>query len=146
MFEALADLFSRLGGRAPRADTDANGERLAVAALLTYVATIDGKLLDSETQALERMLADRFSLGAAAARRLIDAGLKADREATDFTDFTAKLRRRLDARERARLIAMMWSVARADGEVHEFEETLIGRVAKLLDVDEALSSGSGAGV
>ena len=130
-------LISRIGGRAGKPDTAADEDRLAVAALLTYVATIDGQLLDSEMQALEAMLSERFSLGPAEARRLIDAALKADREATDFTDFTANLRRRLDAPERARLIAMMWSVARADGEVHEFEETLIGRVAKLLDVDEA---------
>ena len=144
MFEALTDLISRIGSKPPRPESAEDAERLAIAALLTYVATIDGRLVESELLALEQLLAERFSLGKTASRKLIDAALEADRAATDFTDFTANIRRRLDRQERTRLIAMMWKVARADGEVHEFEETLIGRVAALLDVEAAAESGVNA--
>ena len=38
---------------------------------------------------------------------------------------------------RARLLAMAWSVAGADGSVHEFEEALVWRLGGLLGLDEA---------
>ena len=39
--------------------------------------------------------------------------------------------------QKARLLAMAWSVAGADGTVHEFEEALVWRLGGLLGFDEA---------
>ena len=38
--------------------------------------------------------------------------------------------------ERARLLSMAWSVAGADGTVHEFEEALVWRLGRLLRFDD----------
>ena len=134
MFEAISELLAGLGSRTAPARLVADDERLALAALLVHVATVDGRFLDSEAQALETLLADRFALGRPAARRLITKAQTADVEALDFTEFATRLKRRLGPQERARVIELMWSIARADGQVHESEEALIGRVAQLLEV------------
>lgn len=132
MFEAIKDRLATLRGRSVEADVP--DERLALAALLVHVAAIDGLMLDSEALRLETLLADRFALGRSAARQLIGRAQATDAEAGDFSGFVASLKRQLGAPERARVVALMWEIARADGHVHEFEEVLIARVAELLEV------------
>lgn len=134
MFEAISELLATLGGRTAPAGAEAGSERLTLAALLVHVAAIDGVMLDSEAEALETMLADRFALGRPAARQLIGRAQLADAEAAGFSSFAASLKRRLGPEERTRVIEMMWAIARADGHVHEFEEALIARVAAVLGV------------
>ena len=134
MFEAISDLIATFAGRAAPAGAETGSERLVLAALLVHVAAIDGVILDSEAEALETMLADRFALGRPAARQLISKAQTADAEAADFSAFTASLKRRLGPEERAKVIELMWGIARADGQVHEFEEALIARVAEVLGV------------
>ena len=133
--DAIGEIMRPAGDLAEQRDQGEDSVRLAIAALLTHVAHVDGVLHDKETAALETMLAERFSLGETAARQLIASARRADGEANDFSAFASEVKRRLDAAGRARVIAMMWAVARADGEVHEFEEALIERVARLLAVD-----------
>ena len=149
MFEALGDLIAFIGGigdskaasrdasdqKSRSLDTSSDRVRLAIAALLVHVATVDGVLLDSENDALAKLLSDRFGLGRIAALSLMSSARKADSEANDFSGFAAELKRRLDIGERRQVIDLMWSIARADGEVHEFEEALIARVAGVLDID-----------
>ena len=137
MFGAISEIISALSGRAGLAEAGVDSERVALAALLVHVAAVDGVVKTSESAELETMLADRFALGRSAARQLISFAQRADEEATDFSEFTASLKRRLGPAERRKVIDMMWAIARADGHVHEFEETLIARVAQLLDIQGA---------
>ena len=138
MFGAISGLIANLGARAGLAELGADSGRLALAALLAYVAAVDGVVKDSETKALETLLADRFALGRSAARQLISAAHKAEEEEeSDFSAFAAGLKRSLDPQERAAVIGLMWTMARADGHVHEFEEALIARVEQLLEVASA---------
>jgi uncharacterized tellurite resistance protein B-like protein len=44
------------------------------------------------------------------------------------------LKRRLDEDGRRQIIGMLWDMAHADGQVHEFEENVVWRVAELLGV------------
>lgn len=133
MFGAIGGLIADFGARAGLPASEADGERVALAALLAHVAAIDGVVEDSEAEALETMLAERFALGLGAARRLISAAHKADEEANDFSEFVSSLKRSLGPQERARVISLMWDMARVDGHVHEFEEALIARVETLLE-------------
>jgi uncharacterized tellurite resistance protein B-like protein len=108
--------------------------RVAVAALLVHVATLDGNLSDSERQRLRAILQARFSLDDALTDELIAAAEAADREAVDFYHFTSLLMRTLDEDGRRRIVAMMWEMALADGRVSEFEDNILWRVADLLGI------------
>jgi uncharacterized tellurite resistance protein B-like protein len=108
--------------------------RLATAALLVHVSTLDGTLSDAERKHLAALLMRRFDLDAGLAGELVDAALAADREAVDFYRFTNILMRTLDDAGRQRIIEMMWEMALADGAVNEFEDNVIWRVADLLAV------------
>lgn len=114
--------------------SDANDERLAAAALLVHVVNIDGRVGDDERKRLQELVSSRFGLGSDEAASLIDRAHTADLEAVDLYRFTSILKAKLAEAGRLRVIEMMWEMAFADGEVHEFEENVMWRVAELLGV------------
>ena len=135
MLESLRNFLSDLSGGDKRQEGFAEDDyRLAAAALLVHVCTVDGDISPSERTRLHDVLKHRFDLDEAGTARLIDAAIAADNEAVDLYGFTSILMRRLDEAGRERIVEMMWELVYADGTVHEFEDNLIWRVAELLGI------------
>ena len=133
MLGALRKLFVEVVGAAESAP-EGDERRLAAAALLVHVASVDGVIGESENARLLELLQTHFGLSAANARALAQAATQRDREAVDLYGFTRVLKQKLDEAERRDMIDMMWNVAYADGVAHEFEENVIWRAAELLGV------------
>ena len=135
MLEEIRHLLAELrgGGKHP-SHFDADDYRVAAAALLVHVATLDHDLTDSTRQKLSALLKAQFSLTDALTEELIEAAVAADHEAVDFYHFTHLLMGALDEKGRLRVIEMLWEMAFADGAVSEFGDNMIWRVADLLAV------------
>lgn len=135
MLEDIKRFFTDLldGGKAQEHFGE-DDYRVAVAALLVHVATLDGNLSDSERERLRAILQARFALDDDLTEELIAAAEAADREAVDFYHFTSLLMRALDESGRQRIVAMMWEMVLADGRVSEFEDNVLWRVADLLGI------------
>lgn len=135
MFEALKTLVADLVSTEsePKAFAE-NDYRVAAVALLVHVADIDGEMDISERQRIKNLIAERFGLDPVASARLIARAERADRESVDLYHFTSVLKRALDEAGRHKVIEMMWDIAYADGNVDEFEENVVWRVAELLGV------------
>jgi uncharacterized tellurite resistance protein B-like protein len=108
--------------------------QLAAAALLFHVVAVDGVVSESERETLKLVLSRRFGLEPERVAALVRDAETADAEAIDFYSFTSVLKRRLDMKDRERIIAMMWELVYADGSVHELEDNVVWRVSELLDV------------
>jgi uncharacterized tellurite resistance protein B-like protein len=121
------------GARPPR-HFDETDYRLAAAALLVHIMTIDGNATEVEQKKLRSLLQDRFSLDDEQTGELIAAATEADHEAVDLYHFTRLLNRALDEDGRKRMIEMMWEVVYADGARTEFEDNIVWRVADLLGI------------
>ena len=134
MLDNLRRMIGGLAGGAGPVRFAPDDHRVAAAALLVHVASIDGVVRASERQRLAALIGERFGTDKADTLRLIAAAEKSESEAADVQEFVDLVRRRLDTEAKSRLIAMMWEMAYADGELHEFEENLIFRVAGLLGV------------
>jgi uncharacterized tellurite resistance protein B-like protein len=134
MLDALKTFLDELGGPPRRRQFEADDYRLAAAALLVHLASIDGEFDEEERAYLQRTVETRFGLDRAAARELIDAATESERDAVDLYRFTSVLKRTLDEEGRRQVIVLLWEMAYADGAVHEFEENIIWRVAELLGV------------
>ncbi|PNG26686.1 TerB family tellurite resistance protein [Methylocella silvestris] len=135
MLDALKAFLTELGGGGAAGRSYGDDDyRLAAAALLVHVAAADGETDAAERQRLRDTLAQRFGLDAAATLELIHRAEESDRDAVDFYQFTSVLKRALDEDGRRRIVEMMWEIACADGEIHEFEDNTIWRVAELLGV------------
>ncbi|HOV05306.1 MAG TPA: TerB family tellurite resistance protein [Kaistiaceae bacterium] len=135
MFASLKKFISEI---VSGADADVgyrpDDERLAAVALLVHMARIDGVADPAEEERLRAIVRDRFELDAEAAAALISEAEVRDAEAVDLYRFTSVLKDRLDAAGRARVVEMLWQIVYADGEVHEFEDNMVWRVAELLGV------------
>jgi uncharacterized tellurite resistance protein B-like protein len=135
MLAEIRQLFAELhGGGKQGSHFDADDYRVAAAALLVHVTTLDHDLTSPARHKLAALLGERFSLNGALTDELIEAAVAADREAVDFYHFTHLLMRTLDEQGRLRVVEMLWEMAFADGSVSEFEDNMMWRVADLLAV------------
>ncbi|MFG1480753.1 TerB family tellurite resistance protein [Xanthobacter sp. V4C-4] len=136
MFRSLSDFITDItGGRRDTAAFSPDDYRLAAAALLVHVITVDGVVKEAERIVLKRVLEQRFSLTGAESDALVELAIAKDAEAVDLYAFTSVLNRALDDEGRRRIVEMMFEVAFADGTLTEFEDNLVWRAAELLNVD-----------
>src|ERR1700676_4490836 len=135
MFEGLKTIISNLVDDAgPRTQLDDRDGRLATAALLIRVATVNGEMSAARRRALHAVLKSGFGLDDPATAALIDDAAAAERGAIDLYHFTRQLNDVLDDEGRRRTVKMMWEIAYAEGSANEFEDNIIWRTADLLGV------------
>src|SRR5262245_46269099 len=138
MLKEISDFFNELTGGEKHVSQFGDGDyRLAAAALLVHVATVDHDLITEASRAkLHELLMTRFGLDEAATAELIEAATAADRDAIDLYRFTSLINRTLDDDGRRHLIEMMWEMVFVDGRVSEFEDNILWRVADLINVPQ----------
>jgi uncharacterized tellurite resistance protein B-like protein len=134
MLESIKLFFKDLAGGKHQDRFEDNDYRLAAAALLVHVLSIDGDVSPIERRKLHAVLKYRFSLDDETTDALIDEATVIEGESVDLYRFTSLLGRSLDEEGRRRIIEMMWELIYADGRANEFEDNLVWRVADLLGV------------
>lgn len=138
MFEVLKNLFSDEKAAAENEVTfSLNDMRLCEAALMFHVIAADGKVTDDERKRMNDILGDRYDLSPGQLEELFEAAKKADHEAVDLYRFTSLLKKELDREQRIEIIERLWEMVFADGELHEFEDNVVWRVAQLMEVETA---------
>jgi uncharacterized tellurite resistance protein B-like protein len=134
MFKSIAALFEDLR-HGDDAETPAADEtQIATAALLFHAIAIDGTITEAEMAKLKPLLSSHFKLSEPEFNRLLTLAQQRENEAVDIYRFTSALRDRLSLEEKREIIAMMWRVVYADGELNALEDNLIWRTAELLAV------------
>jgi uncharacterized tellurite resistance protein B-like protein len=133
MLASLKKLFAEIDVK-PASRFEDSDYRLAAAAILIHIMSVDGGVSAAERSTLRAVLKSRFDLDDSALNELIDAATEADREAIDLYQFTRLLNRALDEEGRLRIIEMMWQLVYADGRVNEFEDNVVWRAADLLGI------------
>jgi uncharacterized tellurite resistance protein B-like protein len=136
MFRTISDFVAEItsGNRHPASFGEID-YRLAAAALLVHIATLDREFDDAERAKIKDLLAKRFELGREDVDKLIEAAVDADRKAVDLYHFTSVLNHALDDEGRKRIIEMMFEVAYVDGHLSEFEDNVVWRASELLNVE-----------
>ncbi len=142
MIDRIKRLFAAMGDAAP-APPGLAGEaggadelQLAAAALLAEVALCDDSFDDDERAAIVGLVGDRFGLSESQALGLVAAGEKAAADATQLLRFTRVIKDNFSPAERVELIEMIWEVVYADGVLHDYEDSLLRRIAGLIYVSD----------
>lgn len=128
----MLDKFKRLFAPVNSAQIKNADLRLAAAVLLVEVARADYSVEPAEESRLYDLLQRQFDLSG---DEIIDLKTSAE----DTADISISLHRHLDtinqaysSEQKTGLLAMLWEMAYADGEIHHYEEHLIRRIADLL--------------
>lgn len=131
----FADLLRRLTApdAAPLQEID---QRLALAALLVRIARSDGRIARSESDRIDRILAQRYGLSPFEAVRLRSEAETLEAEAPDTVRFTRAIKDAVPYEEREGVIEALWAVVLADGVRDEEEDALLRLVANLLGVND----------
>jgi uncharacterized tellurite resistance protein B-like protein len=133
MFEKLKSLFCAEGGGAGGNDEEA---LLAVAVLMAEAAATDGTIDGKERERMTLLMRQRFGLSQEAAQRWIEQAIAQDDRATQLYPFAKLITDRFDAARRIELMEMLWEVTYSDGRLHDYEASLMRRLAGLLFVSD----------
>jgi uncharacterized tellurite resistance protein B-like protein len=110
--------------------------QLAAAALMVEAAAMDDTFDAAERVRIERLIQDRFGLSEDEAAELIAQAAQAASASVEWHGFTRAIKDGFDHAERVELIEMLWEVAYADRWLHDYEASLLRRVAGLLYVSD----------
>lgn len=111
-------------------------ERLTVAALLILVAHADGRVLKVETDGLRSLLRSRFHLTDGQVERLIRHAAEVEETLDPTTTLVDRILHDVSPEDRPRLLGLAYRIAAIDGVVHDFEDDLIWRTGRLLDLSD----------
>ena len=137
MLQLLKEFLNDVGiGEKPASRFSEDDYRLAAAALLIHVMSVDGQETGAEHDMLQDLLKRQFELDDDAVDELIAAATAADREAVDLYSFTSLINRSLDEDGRRRIVKMMWEMVYADGRMNEFEDNVVWRASDLLGISQ----------
>jgi uncharacterized tellurite resistance protein B-like protein len=138
MLEKLRTFISDMvaPGAQPRRSFDDNDYRLAAAALLIHLISLDGEPSALEKRKLHTLLEYRFDLDPGTADALIRDAMLVEGEAVDLYHFTSVIMRSVNEEGRLRIVEMMWELVYVDGNVTEFEDNVVWRAADLLGISQ----------
>lgn len=124
------------GGPSEDAQGDDNNAEVAAVALLVEAAVMDGDFDEEERRTIARLIADRFGYEAADVEDLITQGEQAVEDSHQLYAFTSVVKKDFDFDQRIEMVEMLWEVAYADGVLHDYEASLVRRVAGLIHVSD----------
>jgi uncharacterized tellurite resistance protein B-like protein len=136
MIDRIKALIFKDGTAAPDSQGGADDVQAAAVALLVEAAVMDGDFGEAERQAIAGLIESRFGFEGAAAEELIALGEEAVENSNQLYAFTRVLKTGFDFEDRIEMVEMLWDVACADGEIHDFEANLVRRVAGLIHVSD----------
>jgi uncharacterized tellurite resistance protein B-like protein len=111
--------------------------QLAVAALLLEAAVVvDGDFDPHEREIVRQLLQRGFALSPGDAQLLIAAAERRVEMSSQLFGFTSTVNSRLSRERKVEIIEMLWEVAYADGVLDPLEDTLLRRIAGLIDVSD----------
>lgn len=105
---------------------------MACAVLLCEVMRADHELDQQEQIELQELLSARFNLPANEIKALIAQALQKSNESNDLYFYTSLINKRFNINEKQHLVAMLWKLAQADGNISAIESHIIRKIADLL--------------
>lgn len=107
---------------------------LAAVALMVEIIAVDDEQHEAEKAMLRQLVVERFNMDQDKADALIQQAETALQESTDFYHFTSTINREFSDEEKVELMASLWQLSYADEHIHELEQHVIRKLARLLHV------------
>ncbi len=107
---------------------------LAVTRLMVVMMGIDGKLDQQEYQEISDLISEQFDLSSEKSMELIAQAMDTGRRDLEVQYVVKSIRENYTVAERAAVLAKLWRVAIADGDIDFLEEQYMNRVSLLIGV------------
>ena len=121
---------------APEREEDiADRIKLATCVLLLEIAYSDDDFSDDERERIVEVLKEDFQISDDYAEELIELAHLERERSVDMWQFTNVIDNNYSPEEKERVIETLWKVVYADDRLDHYEDHLIHRLAKLLNLD-----------
>jgi len=107
---------------------------LAITKLMVGMMSMDGKIDDEERSEIIKQLAEQFGISDEEASSLIEQAQDSERTDLRIDKVVAQVVEHYNVDERAAMLAKLWRVAMADGDLDFLEEQYINRISALIGV------------
>jgi uncharacterized tellurite resistance protein B-like protein len=138
LFTQVAEALSASGSTRTDEATRQWALQMATAVLMVNVARADHVFDEDEFDSVLKLVQSHFGLEAEQAAALFNAANEKVDELVSVHEFTQLLHEHLDEEEKARIVAMLWRIAYADGRLDKFEDALVLKISDLLYVRRGL--------
>ena len=108
--------------------------RIATAALLLEMASIDFSSDPEEMEAIHATIRSELGLSATETKELVELATEEASDMSSYFQFTSIINKTCTQEEKAVIIEMLWKVAIADGRLDNYEEHFIRKIANLIYV------------
>jgi uncharacterized tellurite resistance protein B-like protein len=134
LFSKFENIF---GGGMPRSKASTVlDEKIAAAALMCEVASLDGHFDLVEEQKILKLIEEKLGFEAAEAAELFHTARKMQEDSSQLLYFTRKIKDHYDEKGRLHIMELLWEVVFADGVEDDYESNLMRRLAGLLYVSD----------
>lgn len=137
IFDQFADAFAKPDSGEVDAAERTEAIRRATAILMMDVALADRVFDDRELERVLKLTATHFGIDLEEAADLIEVAEQEAEELVSIYEFTRLLHKHLSSDEKASIVAMLWQIAYADGQLDKYEDALILKISDLLYVNRA---------
>ncbi|MCE7999293.1 MAG: TerB family tellurite resistance protein [Rhodobiaceae bacterium] len=110
--------------------------KVAAAALLVCAATMDEVYGKTEQATIRRVLKSFFELSDEETEELMTLAESEEQRAVGLHRWAQTLKDAYEVEERTQLIEQLWEVVYADGELHDYEASLLRRIVGLIYVPD----------
>ncbi len=127
--------FEPAPGAQPQSEEDAAHRiHLATSVLLLEIAHSDDHYSEAEQDRIIEILKEDFALSEEYAAELLELAHQERKESADLWKFTNAIDSGYSREEKERVIETLWKVVYADDRLHFYEDHLIHRLSRLLNL------------
>jgi uncharacterized tellurite resistance protein B-like protein len=112
--------------------------RMATAVLMLDVARADHVFDETEFNRVLQLIEAHFDLSPEQAAQLVNSAGDQAEDIVSLHEFTDLLHAQLSDTEKAKVIALLWQIAYADGRLDKYEDSLVLKISDLLHVSRGL--------
>jgi uncharacterized tellurite resistance protein B-like protein len=110
---------------------------VATCALFVEMAQIDGEFSDQEKEHLIHLLQGEYDLSKDYIDEITDLAKKQLKSSHDLWKFTNLINQNYDRSEKIKIIELIWKIIYADGKLDKYEDYLIHKLARLLNLQHS---------
>lgn len=132
MLSKLFDLLQTPGANQDDVQLSEADTRLACAALLIEVAIIDNEFDGAEMAALRDILQNQFNVESKDIDDIITLAHSQCNQSTSMYQFTHLVNLNCSAEQKYDLVANLWRIAYADGDLDKYEEYIVRKISDLI--------------
>ncbi len=107
--------------------------------LMIEAANTDGKIDKEEIEKIEKVLCETFKEDINEVRVQLDKAIKNYNNSKSLYYYTSRINKKYDDNWKLLLLETLWEIILTDGKVHDYESSLIRRLAGLLYISDVMA-------